>query len=89
MTKAEIKAALDRVMRWSPQRQQDAVAMLRLIEEHDASPYRLDADQEAEVRRRLAETNPPALTLEQLDFRLRRLGDDRSQPLAAISQTRS
>ena len=48
--------------------------MLRLIEEHDKSPYRLNDEQAAELRRRLADENPPALTLAKLDERLRRLG---------------
>lgn len=48
--------------------------MLRLIEEHDKSPYGLNAEQAAETRRRLAEQKPSTLTLAQLDERLRRLG---------------
>lgn len=61
-------------MHWPPNRQQDALEVLRLIEEHDASPYRLTPEQEAEVKRRLAETDAPTITLDQLDLRLRRLG---------------
>ena len=74
MTRDQVKQALDRVLSWPAQRQEDAAEMLRLIEEHDKSPYGLNAEQAAETRRRLAEQNPSTLTLAQLDERLRRLG---------------
>lgn len=74
MTRDHVKQVLDRVLGWSAQRQEDAAEMLQLIEEHDKSPYRLSAEQAAEVRRRLAEAEPSALTLAKLDERLRRLG---------------
>jgi hypothetical protein len=74
MTKDQVRAVLDRVLDWPEQRQEDAATMLRLIEEHDRSAYRLTDEQEAEVRRRLAEPDAPSLTLAELDLRLRRLG---------------
>lgn len=74
MSTDEVKAALDRVLHWSRQRQEDVAQMLKLIEEHDKSPYELSDEQAAEVRRRLAEPDAPSLTLAQLDNRLRRLG---------------
>lgn len=74
MTKDQVKAVLDRVLRWPQQRQEDAAEMLMFIEEHDKSPHRLTDEQAAEVRTRLAEKDAPTLTLAQLDIRLRRLG---------------
>jgi len=50
------------------------MATRRLIEQHDSSPYRLTADQAAELRRRLADGDASAMTLADLDLRLRRLG---------------
>ncbi len=72
--KNELKNILDRVLSWPQERQEDAVELLRLIEEHDSSPYRLSEEQKAEVRRRLAEKDPQSITLSQLDERLRLLG---------------
>ena len=74
MTKDLVKEILDRVLTWPQQRQEDAAEMLKLIEKHDNSPYRLSEDQAAEVRRRLAEDRPKTLTLDEWDERLRRLG---------------
>jgi len=74
MTNDRLKEVLERVLTWPPQRQEDAAEVLRLIEEHDKSPYRLNDEQAAEVRRRLAEADPATLTLAKLDERLRRLG---------------
>lgn len=42
-----VKQALDRVLSWPAQRQEDAAEMLRLTEEHDKSPYGLNAEQAA------------------------------------------
>lgn len=74
MTRDQVKQVLDRVLNWPAQRQEDAAEMLRLIEEHDKSPYRLNAEQAAETHRRVVEKDPSTLTLAQLDERLRRLG---------------
>ena len=74
MTKEQVKAVLDRVLDWPEERQEDVAEVLRLIEQHDNSPYRLSEDQAAEVRRRLADKEAPSLTLTELDMRLRRLG---------------
>ena len=74
MTRDQVKAVLDRVLTWPPERQEDAAELLALIEEQDRSPYRLTDEQLAEVRRRRAEKNPATLTLEQFDQRLRRFG---------------
>jgi transposase len=74
MTKSEVKEVLDRVLSWPADRQEDAAALLKLIEQHDRSPLGLSEEQAAELRERLAEKNPATLTLAELDERLRRLG---------------
>ena len=74
MTREQVKAILERVLTWPRQRQEDAAELLQLIEQHDGSPHRLSQEQEAEVRRRMAETEAPSLTLAELDKRLSRLG---------------
>jgi hypothetical protein len=74
MTKDNVKAALDRVLTWPPERQQDVVKILRAMEEQDTSEWRLTDEQLAEVERRLADKNEPTITLEELDARLRRRG---------------
>jgi len=63
MTKAEIKVVLDRVLTGPIERQEDAARVLALMEEQDASPYRLTDEQLAEVERRLAEPNPESMTV--------------------------
>jgi hypothetical protein len=69
-----VKAMLDRVLTWPRRRQEDAAELLRLIEEHDNSPFGLSEEQAEEVRRRLADDDAPTVTLAELDDRLRRLG---------------
>jgi hypothetical protein len=74
MSDKQVKEVLDRVLTWPRERQQDAAALLMLIEEHDRSPYRLSDQQAAEVERRRADITAETLTLAQLDDRLRNLG---------------
>ena len=45
MTKEQVKAALDRVLTWPPERQEDAVEILKAVEEQDASDLRLSDEQ--------------------------------------------
>jgi hypothetical protein len=71
---SNIDAILNRVRHWSRERQEDVAELLKLIEEHDRSPYRLTDDQAEEVRRRLTKNGQGTLTLDQLDKRLRILG---------------
>jgi hypothetical protein len=71
---SNIEAILHRVRNWSRARQEDVAELLKLIEEHDRSPYRLTDDQAEEVRRRLSRNRQETLTLDQLDTRLRLLG---------------
>jgi hypothetical protein len=66
MTRDQVKAALDRVLTWPQDRQEDAVEILRAIEEQDASDLRLSNEQLAEVRRRRAENNPNRIPFEEV-----------------------
>jgi hypothetical protein len=76
MTRDQVKAVLDRVLTWPPERQEDAVRILEDMEELDASDYRLSDEQVAEVKRRMADPNPKYLTLEEFNAHFRdRLGD--------------
>jgi hypothetical protein len=52
MTRDQVKAVLDRVLTWPPERQEDVVEILKAVEEQDASELRLSGEQLAEVRRR-------------------------------------
>lgn len=72
MTKDQVKAVLDRVLTWPPERQQEAARVLTDMEEQDASAYRLTDEQVAEVKRRLADPNPGFLTLEEVRERFAR-----------------
>jgi hypothetical protein len=76
MTKDQVKAALDRVLTWPPERQQDVVRILDEMAEQDASDCRLSEEQVAEVKRRMAAPNPPVLTLDEFNERFR----DRHEP---------
>lgn len=71
MTRDQVKAVLDRVLTWPPERQEDAVRMLEEMEELDASEYRLSDEQVAEVKRRMANPNPKYLTLEEFNERFK------------------
>jgi hypothetical protein len=76
MTRDQVKAILDRVLSWPPERQADVVHVVELLEEQDKSPLRLSDEQAAEVRRRLAYPNPKVLSLEEMreHFARRRTG---------------
>lgn len=64
MTKDQVKAVLDRVLTWPPERQADVVQVVELMEQQDKNDLRLTDEQVAEVKRRLADPNPTFLTLE-------------------------
>jgi hypothetical protein len=66
MTRDQVKAILDRVLTWPPERQADVVHVVEIMEEQDKSPLRLSDEQVAEVERRLADPNPKFLTLEEV-----------------------
>lgn len=72
MKKEQVKEVLDRVLTWPPERQADAAQVLILMEEQDKRSLRLTDEQEAEVRRRLADPNPKFLTLEEVRERFAR-----------------
>jgi hypothetical protein len=74
MTREQVKAALDRVLTWPQQRQEDAIAILRAVEEQDASDLRLTDEQLAEVRRRRGENNPNRISFEEVFRRFRAPG---------------
>jgi hypothetical protein len=71
MTQDQVKKILDRVLTWPPERQADLAHVAELMEEQDNSSLRLSDEQAAEIRRRLAETNPETMTLAQFNERLK------------------
>ena len=72
MTRQQVKEILDRVLTWPPERQADLAEVARLMEAQDSCGLKLDEEQAAEVRRRLAETNPKTLSLAEFNEHLRR-----------------
>jgi hypothetical protein len=72
MTKEQVKAILDRVLRWPQERQADVIQIIESMEEQDRSPLRLSEEQVAEVKRRLADANPRFLTLDEVPERFAR-----------------
>ena len=69
MKKDEIKAVLDRVLTWPPERQEDAVRILRQMEAQDTADLHLSDEQVAEVERRLADPDRKFLSLEEVRAR--------------------
>ncbi|MGA8499860.1 MAG: hypothetical protein WB764_30575 [Xanthobacteraceae bacterium] len=67
-----MKEILDRVLTWPAERQADVAHVVEIMEEQDKSDLRLSEEQAAEVRRRLAEKSPKAITLVEFNERLRR-----------------
>jgi hypothetical protein len=72
MTRDQVKEILDRVLSWPAERQADVARVVELMEQQDASRYRLTDEQVAEVKRRLAEPDPKFLTLEEVRERFAR-----------------
>jgi hypothetical protein len=74
MTREQVKAVLDRVLTWPPERQEDAVEMLKAVEEQDASDLRLSDEQLAELRQRRAKGDPNRIPFDEVfkRFRMRR-----------------
>lgn len=74
MTRDEVRAVLERVLKWPSKRQADAARILAEMEQQDTSSYRLSDEQVAEVKRRVADRQPKFLTLEEVRerFTLRR-----------------
>jgi hypothetical protein len=71
MTREQVKAILDRVLTWPPERQEDVVEILKAVEEQDASELHLSAEQLAEVRRRRAKSDPNRVPFDEVFKRLR------------------
>lgn len=67
-----IDIILERVRRWTPERQREAAEILAFIEEQDNSPFQLTDEQLAEVQRRRADAGAKLLTLEEFDASLSR-----------------
>ncbi len=72
MTRDQVKAILDRVLSWPPERQADVANMVEMMEEQDQSALRLTDEQVAEVERRLADPNPKFIPLEEVRERFAR-----------------
>jgi hypothetical protein len=79
MSKEQVKAILDRVLTWPPERREDAAKLLLLMESQDESVYRLTDDQMAEVRRRRSDPNRKLLSLAEARERAARLGAQRDE----------
>ena len=55
MTKEQIEEILERVRAWPIERQEDAAAMLLLMEEQGTEPYQLTDEERADLEEALAE----------------------------------
>ena len=66
MTRDQVKEILDRVLTWPQKRQEDAVEILKAVEEQDTSDLRLSDEQLAEVRRRRAKNDPNRIPFEEV-----------------------
>jgi hypothetical protein len=71
MTKEQVKAILDRVLTWPPERQADVAHVVEVMEEQDKSELRLTEEQAAEVRRRLANPSERRIPAEEVFKRFR------------------
>ena len=74
MTRDQVKAILDRVLAWPPERQADVAHVVELMEEQDKSPLHLSDEDAAEVRRRMAEKNPKRIPIDDAFKRFRTSG---------------
>ena len=74
MTRDQVKAALDRVLTWPPERQEDAIEILKAFEEQDASDLGLSGGQLAEIRGRRAKNDPARIPFEEVFRRFRARG---------------
>jgi hypothetical protein len=74
MTQDQIKAVLERVLTWPPERQEDAAEILSALEAQDHSPLRLSAEQADEVRRRLADPSVGTIPADEVFKKLRSSG---------------
>lgn len=73
MSKERVKAVLDRVLTWPDERQEDAVALLEMMEAQDRSPFRLTDEQAEEVRRRMTDPERKLVSDDEARERIGRL----------------
>ena len=71
MTRDQVKAILDRVLTWPPERQADVAHVVEIMEAQDKSDLRLSDEQAAEVRRRLANPSKKTIPAEEVFKRYR------------------
>jgi hypothetical protein len=71
MTRDQVKAILDRVLTWPPERQADVAHVVEMMEEQDQSDLRLSDEQAAEVRRRVANPSKKTIPAEEVFKRYR------------------
>jgi hypothetical protein len=71
MTRDQVKAILDRVLTWPPERQADVAHVVEIMEEQDKSGLRLSDAQADEVRRRLANPSKETIPAEEVFKRYR------------------
>jgi hypothetical protein len=71
MTRDQVKAILDRVLTWPPERQADVAHVVEMMEEQDKSDLRLSDEQAAEVRRRLEHPSKDTVAAEDVFKRYR------------------
>ena len=71
MTRDQVKAILDRVLTWPPERQADVAHVVEIMEEQDKGELRLSDEQAAEVRRRLANPSKETIPAEDVFTRYR------------------
>lgn len=74
MKMEQLRAVLDRVLTWPPERQEDAARVLTEMEEQHTNDLSLSDEQAAEVERRLADPDPKLLSLEEVQDRFVRRG---------------
>lgn len=74
MTKDQLKAVLDRVLTWPPERQADLARVIERMQEQDSQALRLSEVQIAEVRRRLVDTGAENIPAEEVFKRIRSSG---------------
>jgi hypothetical protein len=72
MTREQVKAILDRVLTWPPERQADVAHVVEVMEEQNKSELHLTEEQAAEIRRRLSNPSQKTIPAEQVFRRFRR-----------------
>lgn len=70
-----MRAILDRVLTWPPDRQDEMAEIVTLIEEQDKSSLQLSDEQLAEVRRRRAKRDTIYVPLNEARARFRQPGE--------------